>query len=190
MCNEFSSREPRDAWGEVFSKVQLDLDFADGVSSNLEPRASIRISETAAVVQRSERGGEILMLPWAWKGPHGKPVFNFRSDGRSFAKSRRVLIPADGFYEFTAPADPIQKRKDKWRFEMAGERWFWIAGIVRDDAFAMLTTEPGEDMKPYHSRQVVVLRPDQALEWLDLLRPEAELLAPSPPGALTVEKVV
>ena len=39
------------------------------------------------------------MLPWAWKGAHGKPVFNFRSDGRSFAKSRRVLIPADGFDE-------------------------------------------------------------------------------------------
>lgn len=189
MCNEFSNREPRDAWGEVFSKVQLSLEFADGESSNLEPRSSIRISERAPVVERGSDGGLIRMLPWAWKGPHGKPVFNFRSDGRSFAASRRVLIPADGFYEFTAPQDPAQKRKDKWLFTIRGERWFWIAGIVKNGAFAMLTTEPGPDMAPYHARQVVVLRPDQALDWLDLRRPETELLGPSPAGSLSVARV-
>lgn len=189
MCNEFTSREPRASWGDMFSRVQMTLDFAPGHSSNLEPRDSIRISQTAAVIQRSETGGEILMLPWGWKGGHGKRVFNFRSDGRSFATSRRVLIPADGFYEFTTPLDATQKRKDKWMFTLAGERWFWIAGIIKDDAFAMLTTEPGADMKPYHSRQVAVLRPGQALEWLDLTRHQAELLAPTPAGGLTVAKV-
>src|SRR5690606_39694223 len=111
-----------------------------------------------------------------------KPVFNFRSDGRSFAGSRRVLIPADGFYEFTTPTDPKQKRKDRWLFTLAGETWFWIAGIVRDGAFTMLTTEPGPDVKPYHDRQVVVIPPREALAWLDLTRPEKELLRPLPAG--------
>ncbi len=37
-------------------------------------------------------------------GQNGKPVYNFRSEGREFA-SGRCLIPADGFYEFTGPAD-------------------------------------------------------------------------------------
>jgi putative SOS response-associated peptidase YedK len=100
-----------------------------------------------------------------------------------------VLIPADGFYEFTAPKDSKRKRKDKHLFTLAGEPWFWIAGIVREGAFAMLTTEPGEDIRPYHDRQIVVLRRDEALDWLDLARPEAELLRPSPPGTLKVESV-
>ena len=32
-------------------------------------------------------------------GPGGKPVYNFRSDGREFS-SGRCLIVADGFYEW------------------------------------------------------------------------------------------
>ena len=40
-----------------------------------------------------------------------------------------------------------------------------------------------------HDRQIVVLRRDEALDWLDLARPEAELLRPSPPGTLKVESV-
>jgi hypothetical protein len=40
-----------------------------------------------------------------------------------------------------------------------------IAGIWKEGkgdkppAFAMLTTEPGEDIEPYHNRQIVVLPP-------------------------------
>lgn len=52
----------------------------------------------------------------------------------------------------------------------------------------MLTTEPGADVARYHDRQVVVLRGDQGRDWLDLARPEAELLRSAPPGALSVER--
>jgi putative SOS response-associated peptidase YedK len=38
-----------------------------------------------------------------------------------------------------------------------------VAGIVKEGAFTMLTTEPGEDMRPYHDRQIVVLR--EARRW-------------------------
>ena len=67
---------------------------------------------------------------------------------------------------------------------VADADWFCIAGIVRKDAidgapcFAMLTTQPGPDVAPYHDRQVVVLRPADWGAWLDLTRPEAELLRP------------
>jgi putative SOS response-associated peptidase YedK len=47
-------------------------------------------------------------------------VYNFRSDGREFT-SGRCLIVADGFYEFTDPADAKKKRKDKWLFTRKGE---------------------------------------------------------------------
>jgi putative SOS response-associated peptidase YedK len=96
------------------------------------------------------------------------------------------LVPASHFFEFTAPADPKQKRKDKWRFTLTGADWFCIAGILRKDAvdgvecFTMLTTEPGPDVAPYHDRQVAVLQRNDWSAWLDLTRPEAELLRPLP----------
>ena len=189
MCNEYRNRIPPDAYWEEFSHLKLQLSWAEGRPSNLEPRDSIRIRDTAPIVRRAEGGAELAVMPWAWPGPGGKPVFNFRSDGRSYAGSERVLIPADGFYEFTAPAGPKQKRKDKHLFTLAGEPWFWIAGIVKEGAFTMLTTEPGEDIRPYHDRQIVVLRREQALHWLDLQRPEFELLIPAAAGGLEVRNV-
>lgn len=53
----------------------------------------------------------------------------------------------------------------------------------------MLTTQPGPDVAPIHDRQVVVLQPDFWSDWLQLSRPEADLLKPLPEGSLTVEQV-
>ena len=57
------------------------------------------------------------------------------------------------------------------------------------DAFTILTTEPGADVRPIHNRQVVVLNRSEWLAWLELSSPEAELLRPLPVGSLTVEQV-
>ena len=57
------------------------------------------------------------------------------------------------------------------------------------EAFKLLTTEPGPDVATIHNRQMVVLERPDWLAWLDLARPEAELLCPLSPGALTVEQV-
>ncbi len=62
-------------------------------------------------------------------------------------------------------------------------------GAVRQGAFAILTTGPGPDVAPYHDRQVCVLAPGQALEWLDLTQAEGAVLRPLPAGSLSVRKV-
>lgn len=188
MCNDYRTHLSADQIAQAFSETRFPLRFDGGTIPNLQPRDDVRIGETAPIVTRSEDGPLLRQMTWAWKGPGGKPVFNFRSDGRSFANSERCLIPADGFYEFT-DAEQGQKRKTKWRFTMTAEPWFWIAGLVKNDAWAMLTTEPGADIAPYHDRQIVLLRRDQALAWLDLTTPEAELLSPASAGSLSVEKV-
>jgi putative SOS response-associated peptidase YedK len=69
-----------------------------------------------------------------------------------------------------------------------------IAGLWRDTdggrpAFTMLTTAPAQDVRPYHDRQVAVLRPEDWAAWLYLTRPEAELLRPLPEGSLEVGTV-
>ena len=53
----------------------------------------------------------------------------------------------------------------------------------------MLTTAPGPDVAPIHDRQMVVLERADWLAWLDLSRPEAELLRALPAGSLHVEQV-
>jgi len=188
MCNNYASHVPANLIAETFSDTGTTLRFEGGAIPNLQPRDDIRIGDSAAIVTGADDGPLLRWMRWAWTSPQGRPVFNFRSDGRRFSGAGRCLIPADAFYEFTA-AEPGQTRKTKWRFTVPCEPWFWIAGLVRNDAWAMLTTEPGPDIAPYHDRQIVLLRRGQAMDWLDLSRPESELLSPAPAGTLRVEKV-
>jgi putative SOS response-associated peptidase YedK len=186
MCSQFQVKLPLHVVEASFSHTRFPLRFPTG-RPNLEPRDVVTIGDAASVVVSGSEGPELASLSFGWKGPNGRPVFNFRSDGRSFEQSKRCLIPASGFFEFTDP-QPGQKRKTRWLFTLAGEPWFWIAGIVRDRGFAMLTTPPGGDIAPYHDRQIVVLPPSEGIAWLDLGRPEAELLTSLPTGSLTVER--
>lgn len=113
-------------------------------------------------------------------------MFNFVSEGRDFSRNDRVLVFADGFYEFTAPAAPKVKLKDKHLFELTGSSWFWIAAVVKEGEFSLLTTSPGLDLAPCHDRQIVLSAPRGGLEWLKLSRPATELLKAPPAGALRV----
>lgn len=187
MCNEFQLTLPIDDIVAALAGDGTSPAFPEG-RPNLAPMTSIRIGDRAPIVIPGADGPQLVTRPWAWRSPQGRPVFNFRSDGRSFGASTRCLIPADGFFEFTAP-EPSQTRKTKWRFILAGERLFWIAGVVRDGAFAMLTTAPGPDIAPYHDRQIVILRPEAGVDWLELRKPEPELLRAPLAGSLEVEKV-
>jgi len=195
MCNLYSSKVAPAAVVEALEQLRIPLRFPEGVP-NFEPRDEIRITDRAAIVRWSGGSAELVQRRWSWPGPGGKPVYNFRSDGREFANSERggrCLIVADGFYEFTAPSAPrADKRKDKWRFAVAGRDWFGIAGLWRSgdvgEAFTMLTTEPGPDVEPYHNRQVAVLPHDHWRSWLDGSGAARELLGPCPAGMLEVEK--
>src|SRR4051812_35305825 len=192
MCNLYTQTRSVDELARLFRTLQIPLRFPEG-APNLQPR-EIAITDPAPIVRlggEAEPGPELVVRRWSWPGAHGKPVFNFRSDGRQFGGSSRCLILADGFFEFTKPADPAHKRKHKWRFTLAGSPVFALAGLWRTDpavgeAFTMLTTEPGEDMKPYHNRQVVVLPPGDFAPWLDPKIRAAEVLKPLPPNALGV----
>ena len=182
---------PYSAYLEAFSEIRLSVVFPTA-APNLEPRDDIWPTETAPVFRRREDGVELAQLRWGFPParPKGAPVINFRSEARRFPKGR-CLIPASHFFEFTGSKSP----KSKWKFSKAGESWFCFAGLWRPmpdgagEAFTLLTTEPGPDVASIHDRQMVVLNRADWLAWLDLTRPEAELLRPLPVGSLTVEQV-
>ena len=193
MCNDYRSRVDLGTIGQEFNDLRIPLRFPEGLP-NLEPRDDIRITDKGPIVRRGSEGAELVQRRWSWPGPGGKPVYNFRSEGRDFA-SGRCLIVCDGFYEFTTPETPrADKRKDKWLFTMAGEPWFCIAGLWRSsaevgEAFTMLTMPPGPDVAPYHNRQVAVLGRDLWAAWLDPAVPAREVIGTCPAGMLQVEKV-
>lgn len=216
MCNEYARRitpeQLRAGWGVTDAKLL----FPEGMP-NLPALDSIRITDPGVILRAAadEAGAaELVTRRWSWPGAHGKPVYNFRSDGREFenkATSGRCLIPADAFYEYTDPpadeadvsdlfgsvvaAKPGRKPpKAKWEFSIAGLAWFGIAGLWRTDptvgeAWTMLTTAPGPDIAPYHDRQIVIVTPPDYARWLSGAAPAAELCRPLPAGTFAVRRV-
>jgi putative SOS response-associated peptidase YedK len=190
MCNDYGNRIPYDDYLAAFSQIRIPVRWPKA-APNLEPRDDIWPTDTAAVIRQTEDGHEFIQLRWGFPPtkPKGPPVINFRSEGRKFSKGR-CLIPASHFFEFTGKKSP----KTKWKFTRAREEWFCFAGLWRPmpeggAAFTLLTIEPGLDVAPIHNRQVVVLERADWAAWLDLARPEAELLKPLPAGSLEVEQV-
>jgi hypothetical protein len=144
------------------------------------PKAASRYATGGVMASlRRDRLTADTMTP-AYKTRGGRPVFNFVSEGRAFADS--ALILATGFYQYIAPRDAKVTLKDQHFFELTANKWLWIAGIVKQNCFTMLTTAPGPDMTPYHERQICVLRPQDGMAWLTLSRPERELLCSPPQG--------
>lgn len=194
MCNNYRLEVDLASIADYLGELEVAVTAPEGVP-NVPPREDIRIGDTAPIVRSVEgqRGaGELVNRRWSWPGAGGKPVYNFRSEGREFT-SHRCLILADGFYEFTAPVEPGQKRKTKWFFTMRGHPWFCIAGIWRNgpegEAFTMLTTEPGEDIAPYHRRQIIPLPRERWVDWLDVSVPAHEVLQVLPAGSLPATRV-
>ena len=186
MCNDYRLLTNAAQLFDGFSETRIKIRFSEG-APNIEAREDIKITDMGPIVRAiaGETGaGDLVQRRWSWPGPSGKPVYNFRSEGREFT-SGRCLIPADGFYEFTDPADRKKKRKDKWLFTKTGEPWFCIAGIwraVKDvgEAFTMLTVSPGPDVAPYHDRQIAIFDRAHWATWLDPSAPAKTSLKTSP----------
>ncbi|HET7317248.1 MAG TPA: SOS response-associated peptidase [Sphingomicrobium sp.] len=194
MCNDYRLEVDIASIVEDFDDLKIKITTPEG-RPNVPAREDIKISDSAPIVRsvEGERGvGELVNRRWSWPGPGGKPVYNFRSEGREFT-SGRCLILADGFYEFTRPEEPGQKRKTKWLFTMRDHPWFCIAGIWRDnpagEAFTMLTMDAGEDVAPYHHRQIIPLARDRWADWLDPGVPAQEVLKYLPRGSLPATPV-
>jgi putative SOS response-associated peptidase YedK len=216
MCNEAYRKHELAKLAGDLARMHVPLHYPEGMP-NFAPLDGFKITERVEIVRpgaANPNQAEMVTRRWSWPAPTGRPVYNFRSDGRSIAHGSRCLIPVDGFFEFTdpppavpvgesglfgdapAPKAPRGKKppKSKWAFTLAGHDWFAIAGIWRSDpqvgeAWAMLTCPPGEDIAPYHDRQVVVLSPADCARWLDPATLAADLCRPLPPGSLSARQV-
>jgi putative SOS response-associated peptidase YedK len=188
MCNDYERHIEWAAYEAALAEARLGI-TTDAGPHQLSAADDVRVGDMAPIVRAQGNVTELTTLRWGFAParPGGAPVFNFKSESRSFAESKRCLIPASAFFEFTGTKSP----KNKWRFSIPGNQVFAVAGLWREDAanggaFTMLTTAPGPDIAPFHDRQIVVLPARDWASWLYLDRPETELLRPLPAGSLRV----
>ncbi|BAK67326.1 hypothetical protein SLG_26510 [Sphingobium sp. SYK-6] len=201
MCNDYRLLLDIATIADDFEGLKIRIRMPEG-APNVQARQDIRMTDMAPIVRTpadGQRGaGELVNRRWGWPGKSG-PVYNFRTEGFGGRPPdlsvQRCLILADGFYEFTDPEvpRPKDKRLDKWLFTMRDHDWFCIAGIWRDspvgECFSMLTMDAGEEIAPYHNRQIIPLTRDQWADWLNPEVPAQDVLRYLPAGSLPVERV-
>ena len=121
-----------------------------------------------------------------------------RSAFREAFKSRRCVVPADGYYEWTGAKDSRQPhwfhRPDRGLMLMAGlyESW-WPQKDKPQRTFAIITTDSNAISQPIHNRMPVILPDEDAVDaWMfgadDPDRLKA-LLRPAPDDYLAVSRV-
>ena len=130
-----------------------------------------------------DKNGKRAAFPMVW-GYTGKQsyLFNARVESadrkpmwKESLERRRCIIPASWYYEWqhlTAPDGKV-KTGDKYMIQPKGSSTTLMAGIYRiEDGFphfAILTREPGEELRFIHDRMPVILDAQDAAEWI---RPE------------------
>jgi putative SOS response-associated peptidase YedK len=189
MCNAYEQQVTHAQYRKAIDALELAASSNDEA---LETSGEVRIGDMGPVLRAAGNGVELVLMRFGWPPPRPKagPVFNFKSDKRSFVDSRRCIIVLSGFFEFTGTKYP----KAKHRFSLKGSPIMGIAGLWSEDdagelSFTMLTTAPGPDIEPFHDRQVCVLAPEDWAHWLFLSKPQAELLKPLPAGTLDIVTV-
>ena len=191
MCNLYTQTRSVDEVARIFRDLQIPLVFPDG-PPKLAPR-DIAITDPGPIVRASADASkyELVVRRWSWPGPGGKPVYNFRSDGREFS-SGRCLIVADGFYEWRPAVGAAETKQpfhitrvDGEAFAFAGLWSTWRSESLTVRSCAILTAEANAAVAPLHDRMPVILDRDAEEEWLDPHTPRPRLIQLLAPLAVT-----
>jgi putative SOS response-associated peptidase YedK len=179
MCGRYRLSRRKQVVEEYFDCVSDAPDWA--------PRYNIAPTQPIPVIRQNPkepvrklslmRWG--LIPSWAKDSSAAASMINARSETastksafRDALKSRRCLIPADGFYEWARTG----KAKQPYCFEVNDGGLFAFAGLWdrwKDPSgswvktCSILTTTPNAVTAPVHDRMPVVLHPDGYDLWLD-----------------------
>ncbi|MGD9874663.1 MAG: SOS response-associated peptidase [Kiritimatiellia bacterium] len=158
-----------------------------------EPRYNIAPSQPVLTLL-NDGSRKLTFTHWglipAWSGGPGKwkPLINARAETlnekpsfRAALRTKRCLIPADGFYEWPgggAKKQPVYIRlKNSGIFAFAGLWDEWQdreGGLILSSV--IITTRPNKLIAPLHDRMPVILRPEYFEQWLSQnLIPEKEV---------------
>lgn len=199
MCGRYASARSVDDIAGAFGIAPADVD--DGL-----PAADWNVAPTKTVPAVLVRDGapSLTVLRWglvpSWTQVSAAlpTLFNARIETvtekpafRDAVRSRRCLLPADGWYEWARLPDG---RRVPHFLTTASEEMVALAGLWESwrDAegrelrtTTILTGAAPADLAHVHDRAPVVVPPVQWRAWLDPATPEPEvrsMLRPTPPG--------
>jgi putative SOS response-associated peptidase YedK len=136
-----------------------------------------------------------LVPSWAKDVSVGNRLLNARVESltekpafRTAARSRRCLVPADGWFEWAKRLDSPTKQpyfvtpQDGSALAFAGLWEVWGRGEDRLYTCTVVTAPAVGALTEIHPRMPLVLPPDRWADWLDPAREDVEALAePTPP---------
>lgn len=177
MCGRISLGTTAEALAQLFKLSDLP---------DIKPSWNIAPGQPIAVVRVGSRGQRSLsFLHWglipAWSKDRNiaYKLINARSDTvaekpsfRSAYKSRRCLVPVDGFFEWQRQDKqkiPFHIRKrDSGLFALAGiwEHWKDKQSNEEIESCAILTTTANSLVQPIHNRMPVIINDANFDEWL------------------------
>lgn len=174
MCGRFSLTAEEQRLNEFFNLA--------GGKSPYVPRYNGAPTQNMAVIT-NQNPGQLQFFRWGlipfWSKelPRSMPLINARAEGietkpafRQVFKTKRCLVPADGFYEWVR-----QVKKIPMRFTLFDDSLFAMAGLWDTwqnekgqtiNSFTIITTEPNELMAPIHNRMPVILDKNGSEAWL------------------------
>lgn len=197
MCGRFTITHPNEALAALFGALPgNDLPPA--------PRHNICPTQPVAVVTSDGGMRRLMTMRWGfipswYKTPTDGPlIINARSETvaakpafREAVRARRCIVPASGFYEWTAGPDKTRlpyyiTRADGAPMALAGLWQLWGDQVT----CAVVSTEAGPGMAGIHDREPVILDPADWPLWLgEAGHGAARLMRPTPPGLLRMHRV-
>jgi len=187
MCGRYSLTTPADHLIEVFGVPPVTFDY--------HPRYNIAPSQDVPVVASDRRGTRLALLRWglvpAWADDPsiGLRMINARAETlldkpafKQAAVSRRCLVPADGFYEWTEEDGgkiPYWIHSlDREPMGLAGiwERWH-SGGAESVFSMAIITVDANEGIQHLHHRMPAIVPAPNRKVWLDAETPVADALS-------------
>ncbi len=190
MCGRYSNLTPPEAMRRIYETVM-------GLP-NVPPGYNCAPTQSLPVVRLGPQGRELVLMRWglvpAWSaGPEQMKISTINARAETVAdkptfraafRSRRCLVPADGFYEWKTEG----KRKRPYRFTLTDGRPFAFAGLWERwlgktgetlDSFTIIVTNANPLVKPIHDRMPVILPPESWGPWLDPANPvPGDMLTP------------
>jgi putative SOS response-associated peptidase YedK len=178
MCGRYSITTSTEALRRLFN-------FDD--RPNLQPRYNMAPTQMAPIVRERDGARHLDMLRWGllpkWsKDASGAAkMINARSETiaekpayREAFRTRRCLVPADGFYEWQVRG----KTKRPYRVTLADGATFAFAGLWESwadpqdngatiETFTVATVIASESISHIHHRMPVILAPDDHETWLN-----------------------
>lgn len=177
MCGRFALTLPNDAMAQLFAAAP-DNDLPEGPNFNVCPTTNVH------VVSAGESGRRLRAMRWGFV-PHwykalnnGPLLINARGETlaekpafKAACRTRRCVIPASGFYEWTKTPDGTRlpwyiTRKDSALLAFAGVWQDWKQDEKTIATCAIVTVAADPKMQEIHKRMPLVLEAEDWAKWL------------------------